>query len=84
MKLEDFYYATSLDLNMECYHIILILNASQLCTVVLPWKKYEYVHLPIGIKNAPDIFQEAMLELMHKLKFIHVYLDDILCITTRD
>ena len=59
-------------------------NAAHLCTIILPWGKYEYVHLPMGIKNAPDIFQEAMLELMQDLEFIHVYLDDILCIMSGD
>jgi hypothetical protein len=35
-KLEGFQYATSLDLNMGYYHILLTPNASRLCTVVLP------------------------------------------------
>src|SRR6476660_2754624 len=35
-KLEGFMWATSLDLNMGCYHIFLTPNASRLCTVVLP------------------------------------------------
>ena len=60
----------SLDLNMRYYHITLMPNASCLCMIVLPWGKYEYVHLPMGIQNAPDIFQEAMSELMHDLEFI--------------
>ena len=84
MKLESFQYATSLDLNMGYYHIQLMPNAAHLCTIILPWGKYEYVCLPMGIQNALDIFQEAMSELMHDLEFIHVYLDDLLCITTRD
>ena len=36
-KLEGFHFATSLDLNMGYYHIELTPNASQLCTIVLPW-----------------------------------------------
>jgi len=84
MKLEGFQYATSLDLNMGYYHIQLMPNVACLYTIILPWEKYEYVCLPMGIQNAPDIFQEAMSELMHNLEFIHVYLDDTLCITTGD
>ena len=84
MKLEGFQYATSLDLNIGYYHIQLTLNAACLCMIILPCRKYKYVCLPMGIKNAPDIFEEAMLELMHDLEFIHVYLDDLLCITSRD
>jgi hypothetical protein len=32
--------------------------------VVLPWGKYEYLRLPMGLCNSPDIFQEKMSELM--------------------
>jgi hypothetical protein len=32
-------------------------NASRLCTVVLPWGKYEYLRLPMGLCNSPDIFK---------------------------
>jgi hypothetical protein len=42
-KLQGFCLATSLDLNMGYYHIGLTPNASSLCTVVLPWGKYEYL-----------------------------------------
>ena len=63
-KLEGFMYATSLDLNMGYYHILLTPNARRLCTVVLPWGKYEYMRLPMGLCNSPDIFQEKMSELM--------------------
>ena len=68
-KLEGFKYATSLDLNMGYYHIRLSPFSSSLCTVVLPWGKYEYLRLPMGLCNAPDIFQEKMSELMAGLEF---------------
>ena len=73
-------YATSLDLNMGYYHLLLTQNASRLCTVVLPWEKYEYLRLPIGLCNSPDIFQEKMGELMAGLDFARAYLDDLLII----
>ena len=40
LKLEVFQYSTSLDLNIGYYHIQLSENASNLCMVILPWKKY--------------------------------------------
>ena len=49
LKLEGFKYATSLDLNMRYYHINLSTDSKQLCTIVLPWGKYEYQKLPMGI-----------------------------------
>src|SRR6478609_2930234 len=83
-KLEGFMWATSLDLNMGYYHIKLTPNASRLCTVVLPWGKYEYLRLPMGLCNSPDIFQEKMSELMVGLEFARAYLDDLLLISRGD
>mgnify|MGYP002063961838 CR=1 FL=1 len=83
-KLEGFEYATSLDLNMGYYHIHLTPEASRLCTIVMPWGKYEYVRLPMGVCNSPDIFQEHMSDLMAGLEFVRVYIDDLLVITKSD
>ena len=80
-KLEGFLYATSLDLNMGYYHILLTPHSSRLCTVVLPWGKYEYVRLPMGLCNSPDIFQEKMSDLMNGLEFARAYIDDLLVVT---
>jgi len=80
-KLEGFYLATSLDLNMGYYHIELTLEASKLCTIVLPWGKYEYLRLPMGLCNSPDIFQEKMSELMVELEFARAYIDDLLVVS---
>ena len=70
LKLEGFQYGTSLDLNMGYYHIELNPNSKRLCTIVLPWGKYEYQRLPMGLCNSPDIFQENMGELMASLLFL--------------
>jgi len=80
-KLEGFQFATSLDLNMGYYHIELTPESSRLCTVVLPWGKYEYLRLPMGLCNSPDIFQEKMSELMAGLDFARAYIDDLLVVT---
>ena len=68
-KLRGFKWVTSFDLNMGYYHIKLDSDASKLCTVVLPWGKHEYLQLPMGLCNSPDIFQEKMGELMCGLEF---------------
>ena len=49
LKLRGFKWVTTLDLNMGYYHIVLDPKASQLCTVVLPWGKYEYLRLHMGL-----------------------------------
>ena len=39
LELEGFQYATSLGLNVGYYHIQLSQNASNLCTIILPWEQ---------------------------------------------
>ena len=82
LNLEGFKYATSLDLNMGYYHIELTPHSKQLCTIVLPWGKYEYQRLPMGLCNSPDIFQEKMGTLMHDLEHVRAYIDDLLILTS--
>ncbi len=82
MNLEGFKWASSLDLNMGYYHILLTPNAQKICTLVTPWGKYSYKKLPMGLCNSPDIFQEKTSQLMQGLEFAQAYIDDIL-ITTK-
>ena len=84
LKLEGFKYATSLDLNMGYYHIELSPHSKQLCTIVLPWGKYKYQRLPMGLCNSPDIFQEKMSQLVYDLEYVRAYIDDLLVITKGD
>ena len=80
-ELEGFTYATALDLNMGYYTIRLDPDASKICTIILPWGKYSYQQLPMGVACSPDIFQARMSELMASLEFVRTYLDDLLCIS---
>ena len=68
----------SLDLNMVYYHIRISKNASILSTIILPWGKYRYKYLPMGVTNSPEIFQQKMNNLFHGYEFIRVYIDNIL------
>lgn len=77
-QLEGFTYASALDLNMGYYTIRLNPDAQKLCTIILPWGKYQYLRLPMGVSGAPDIFQAKMSALMAGLEFVRVYLDDCL------
>ena len=84
LKLEGFQFASSLDLNMGYYHIELTPNASKLCTVIFPWGKYEYLRLPMGLCNSPDIFQEKVNELFNELEYVRAYIDDILVLLSKE
>ena len=69
---------------MGCYHIYLSYQAINLCTIILPWVKYKYKRLPMGICNSPDIFQEKMNKNFRGFEFIRAYIDDLLIITKGD
>ena len=49
-----------------------------LCTIIMPWGKYKYQQLPMGLCNSPDIFQECMFELFLDLEYVQVYINDLL------
>jgi hypothetical protein len=66
---------------MGYYHIPLDLEAQKACTTVLPWGKYQYKRLPMGVKTSPDIFQSIMYELLGDIPNIQVYLKDNLIIS---
>ena len=66
---------------MGYYHLELSEESKELCTIVLPFGKFEYQRTPMGLCNSPDIFQEKMNELFYGLDFVQAYIDNLLCIT---
>ena len=77
-KMTGFKYATAIDLSMGYYHIPLDEYSQDLCTTILPWAKYKWLRLPMGIINSPDIFQSIVSDLLGDLEFAKAYIDDIL------
>ena len=77
-KLSGFKFAAALDLSMGYYHLPLDAASQKLCTTILPYKKYQYLRLPMGIKNSPDVFQAVMMDILGDLEFVRTYIDDIL------
>lgn len=84
LNLEGFQYATALDLNMGYYHVRLDPDSRKLCTIILPFGKFEYQRLPQGVCNGPDIFQEKIAELFDGMDFVRAYIDDLLVLTKGD
>ena len=66
------------------YHIELNPTSKRYCTIVLPFGKFEYQQIPMGLCNSPGIFQEKMSGLMDGLEFVRCYIDDLLCLTKGD
>ena len=66
---------------MGYYTIRLDPDSSKICTIILPWGKYSYQRLPMGVAGSPDIFQEKMTSLMVTLEYVKAYIDDLLIIS---
>jgi hypothetical protein len=56
-KLSGFKYGTAIDLSMGYYHTPLDLEAQKMCTTILPWGKYQYKRLPMGVKTSPALYR---------------------------
>ena len=76
-----FDYASALDLNSGYYTIRLTPDASNICTIVMPFGHFRYKRMPMGLATATDHFQHKMSKLMQDLEFVRVYLDDLLIVS---
>jgi Reverse transcriptase (RNA-dependent DNA polymerase) len=74
-------YATAIDLSMGYYHIPLCPKSQEYCTIVLPWGKFRYLRLPMGIASSADIFQNVMNNIFADMPEVRAYTDDILVAT---
>ena len=55
-KLDGYMQTSSLDINIEYYHIKLSPGSKNICTSIITWGNYKYQKLPMGICNMSDIF----------------------------
>ena len=53
-------------------------------TIILPWGKYRYKKLPMGLTISADVFQREMTKLFQGLEYVMVYIDDVLVVTRGD
>ena len=77
-KIEKFRLAIAIDLSQGYYNIPLSEKSQKICTTILPWGKYSYQQLAMGIASAPDIFQSIMMDLLGDLDYVLCYIDDVL------
>ena len=77
-----FSFVTTLDLNMGYYSTPIHPDDAHYLAFVVPWGKYKYLRLPMGINTAPDEFQARMMSFFGDLSYVRVYLDDLVIITT--
>jgi putative transposase len=50
----------------------------ELTAFVIAGRHYEFLRMPFGLVNAPRTFQRVMTSIFADLKYVRVYLDDIL------
>ena len=50
----------------------------QKTAVITPFGLFDFLRMPFGLKNAAQTFQRFMDSILQDLKFVFVYLDDIL------
>jgi hypothetical protein len=84
-SMEGFTFASALNLNMGYYQIKLDADVQKLCTIVLPWGKYKYKRLPMGIKISWFLmfFKTSCQSLSKIWNMLRQpsYLDDLLILT---
>ena len=69
---------------MRYYHIKLSPGAKNICSILLPWGKYEYEKLPMRVYNRHYIFQENISELFEGFYMVCAYVDKVLLITKHE
>ncbi|XP_048269848.1 uncharacterized protein LOC125386761 [Bombus terrestris] len=81
-RLQNAKYFISLDMASGFHQIPIHPNSTVYTAFVTPDRQYEYVTMPFGLKNAPSVFQRAILNALGDLahSYVVVYLDDVLII----
>ena len=74
-------YVSVLDLNMGFWHLELDEPSQRLATIILPWGKYCYQRLAMGLSVSPDIYQERMAAIFADMENVIVFIDDIAILT---
>ena len=77
-KLNGVKYFSTLDMRAGYHHIPLEKASISKTAFNLPFRKYEYVKVPLGLAQAPAYFQELMTRILKDFNFAIVYLDDII------
>ena len=77
-KLNGSKYFTKLDLRAGYHHIPLDKSSIPKTAFNLPFGKYEYIKVPLGLAQASAYFQELMTDIMKDFNFAIAYLDDII------
>ena len=56
--------------------------AQKLCVISTPFGLYQYLRLPMGLTNSPDVFQSVIYPLFQDMVEVDVFIDDIAIFTS--
>lgn len=68
----------SIDMKNGFYQIPIADDSIKYTAFITPDGHYEFLKMPFGICNGPAVFQRAITKAMQHLKFLLIYIDDLL------
>ena len=70
-----------LDLQKGYYQIPMASKDNTKTAIVTPYRMFEFLRLPFGLRNAGNRFQRMMDQILGNLPYCFVYIDDILVLS---
>jgi ethanolamine utilization protein EutQ (cupin superfamily) len=84
-KMSEAEFLSKIDLKYAYHQLLVELNSIQYTAFICEFGLFEYLRMPMGIKNAPAFFQRAIEECLRELidlNVVSVYLDDTILFTS--
>ena len=81
-RLHGSHYFTILDMASGFNQIPIHPDSVECTSFITPDSQYEYLAMPFGLRNAPSVFQRAVIKALGELtnSFVVVYMDDVMVI----
>ena len=70
-------HITKLDISMDFYTFELDEKAQKYCVISTPFGLYQYLRLPMGLTNSPDVFQSEIYPFFQDIPQVECFIDGI-------